>query len=251
MPICAFCKRDAPATKEHVWPRALIDKYESLITYNPVINKMIRADPIVRDVCAECNNKSLSQLDSYLAELFDEHFAAVIEAGESVSLTYHYERLARALLKISFNSSRAVTNPLMRKVHEPFASFILNGGYRPRLEIRLQIVTTAKAVNSETGAVNVLRPEFMRCGVIAYDGPMSSRFVIRMVAINSFWFYLVLQVKSEKPHKWAQFTQELSGWKTPLGITIPEREMSIEIPVNKSTFMHPELVTSWFNADRA
>jgi hypothetical protein len=45
MSKCAYCPSTGPFTKEHIWPRALIQKYDDLRTYNPKSNKFYSGEP--------------------------------------------------------------------------------------------------------------------------------------------------------------------------------------------------------------
>ena len=251
MPSCAYCGSDRAATREHIWPGALIAKYEGLLAYNPNTNKLHLGEPVVKDVCADCNNGPLSGLDRYLCRLFDEHFYKIISAGEAASFEYDYIQLLRSLLKISYNASRGTTNSPVQKLHRQFANFILKGGHHPKVMLRLQIVTTATMVTADTNEEKVIRPAMMRCGILAYDGPMSKRFLVRMIAINSFWFYMIIPYKPEPEHKWKAVVEGLEVWKTPPGVLVLPTSSSMKIPVAKTTFMHPLLMGTMLYAERA
>ncbi len=74
MKSCAYCNGNGLLTKEHIWPRSLITKYEGLKTYNPRNNTFYNGEPVIKDVCATCNNVHLSKLDYYLSELYENIF---------------------------------------------------------------------------------------------------------------------------------------------------------------------------------
>lgn len=248
MSKCSYCGQDRSPTREHIWPGSLIAKYDSLKTFNPRKNNFFVGEAVIKDVCAECNNTRLSALDTYLSAIFDNHFRAVIEAGQTATLQYEYDKLLRALLKISFNSSRASGDAKSKALHQKFAKYILYGGYVPRLALRLQIVTSSTAVNLTEGSQHQFRPEALRCATLAYDGPLSRRFLVRLIAFNSYWFYLLLPYKNEPDHKWREFIQHLESWRTPVGVLVSANESKLTIPVNKSTFMHPTLLGSLLHA---
>ncbi len=251
MKNCAYCGHREPASKEHIWPSSLIGKYEGLKTYNPKNNKFYTGDPVIKDVCATCNNVRLSTLDSYLCSLYDKHFCNIIEPGDGARIEYNYDLLLRALLKISYNSSRAADNEKSKKLHAQFAKYILNGEYCRNLMLRLQIVTASKSINLEDRSEQMFRPELLRCAVVAYDGALSYRFLVRMVAINSFWFYIIIPYRNEAKHKWRDFLEGFCNWKTPPGMLVESHSSVLEIPVDKTTYMHPELLGSLLNAENA
>ncbi len=251
MTSCAYCGEWRPGTKEHIWPSALINKYEKLHTYNPKTDKFYVGDPVIKDVCAICNNERLSLLDSYLSELYDAYFERLVEPGESVSFKYNYENLLRALLKISYNSSRATGNKRNVAAHQRFVRYVLSGGYCAKLALRLQVVTKAKGVSRVGESDIILRPTALRCATLAYTGTLEQRFMVRLVGINSFWFYLVLPCKDEPDHKWAEFLRGFTTWATPSGVPLQRCSESIHIPVERTTYMHPTLLGSLLRAGRS
>lgn len=251
MNACAYCGFPGSLTKEHIWPESLILKYESLKTYNPRTNKYYIGDPVVKDVCAKCNNGRLSILDSYLSEIYDKYLGRLIDPGESAQLEYNYELLLRSLLKISFNSSRASQHEKSKSLHKAFAQFILSGGYCSRVALRLQIVTNSRRVDLIKGSEDAFKPLAMRCAILAYDGPLARRFLVRMIAINSYWFYLIIPYKAEPEHKWREFLLGLSNWRIPAGVTVSPQGTKMHINVNQTTFLHPELLGSLVGAEGA
>lgn len=187
MKACAYCLSEGNLTKEHIWPRTLIQKYNALITYNPKKHDFYVGEPTVKDVCAICNNKYLSKLDSYLSCLYDASFAKILAPGDDVLFSYNYDLLLRALLKISYNSSRAFREKYDTKVLSDFSKYILHGGHSDKVIIHLQIVTASKMMNADTGEfLGNLSPIYLRCGFVPYNGTLSNHFLVRFIAINSF-----------------------------------------------------------------
>lgn len=242
MKTCAYCGKGSTLTKEHIWPSCLIEKYESLLTYSKRKHSLYKGDSTIRDVCAYCNNVVLSKIDSYLSGIYDRHFERILLPGEAASLSYEYGPLLRGLLKISYNSARADASEKVVKAHKSFVNFIMQGGYCPPIELRLQVVTASRAINLDEGTESLLEPKHLRVAEIPYDGPLARRFVVRMVAFNSFWFFLVFPHKSEQPHKWKEFNSGFTAWKMNVGIKLPAADSSITIPVNQTTYLHPTLL---------
>lgn len=251
MNSCAYCGLEGKATKEHIWPKTLIEKYEELDTYSQRTNRFFSGELVVKDVCVSCNSGPLSRLDSYLSSLFEDCFASNIEAGDAAALAYDYELLLRALLKISYNSSRTAHCEKSKSLHRKLGRYILKGGYHPKLMLRLQVVTAARAVDVEDNSERRFAPQLLRCGTLSYDGPLSHRFLVRMIAVNSFWFYVVMAYKAEPDHKWREFMESLSTWRTPVGVLVSELSHHLVVPVEKTTFFHPDLLGSLLTADRA
>ena len=54
---CAYCGKEARGTREHIISSAILDLFpECYITFDDARNAIHEADPMVKDVCAECNN---------------------------------------------------------------------------------------------------------------------------------------------------------------------------------------------------
>lgn len=248
MKLCSYCGKIAPLTREHIWPNCLIEKYESLLTYSKRESKFYKGDPTIKDICGHCNNVVLSKLDAYLSSLYDKHFERIWLPGEQATISYDYELLLRSVLKISYNSARADASEKVVKVHKGFINFILHGGYCPPIELRLQIVTASRAINMNEGTEDILKPSHLRCAEIPYDGPLAHRFLVRMVAINCYWFFLVLPRRVEPPHKWRELAEGLTRWRMNLGDKLTPIASPITIPVNRSTYLHPALLGNLVNA---
>lgn len=244
MKNCAYCGKPEKLTKEHIWPSTLIKKYEDLLTYNKSKNKFYKGDAVIKDVCSECNNVHLSKLDFYLSNLFDAHLKNILNPGESAYLEYDYDQLLRALLKISFNSARSSATDKTIKAHKKLTKYILEGICRGSIMLRLQIVTASKAINPQDNTEKMFRPEVLRCTDIGYDGALGNRFMVRMIAINSFWFYIIIPYKNEPPHKWREFLSGFSNWIIQPGTLVNPSSSKLEIPVEKTTYFHPQLLGS-------
>lgn len=251
MKVCAYCLLESGLTKEHIWPRTLIQKYDSLITYNPRKHNFYIGEPVVKDVCATCNNTHLSKLDNYLSYLYDASFAKILAPGEDVIFSYQYDLLLRSLLKISYNSSRAFREKSDISVLSDFSEYILHGGNSQKVIIHLQIVTASKMMNADTGEfLGDLSPINLRCGWVPYDGALCKHFLVRFVAINSFWFYLILSRKNEEDSRWNAFIDGFRMWKTPRGILVNPMSDHLHVEVNQTTYMHPALLGLLQYADK-
>jgi len=99
MKRCAYCSVEGSLTKEHIWPSAIIRKYdEKLASYNKIIDGLVYSDPIIKDVCKNCKNVILSKLDAYLSKLYDKHLHDRLSPGDSTEISYDYDLLLRASL---------------------------------------------------------------------------------------------------------------------------------------------------------
>lgn len=248
---CAYCKENLALTKEHVWPKGLIKRFDpEALTYSKNTNRFFKSDLVVKDVCVECNNVKLSSLDSYLCEIFDSTFHEFVAPGCPARINYNYDLLLRGLLKISFNSARTQADNLEKiKAHDRFSGYILDGGYRPSyVQLRLLIVTSAKQLQFGKGYIGNFEPDLLRCVDINYDGPLSARFFVRSVVIRSYWFYIIISKRKESKAKWEQFNRAFAGWKIQPGKLLQPGIHSLNIPASETTYMHEALLGSLVDA---
>jgi hypothetical protein len=242
---CAYCNVDGTMTKEHIWSKALIERWESeLKAYNPKTGIFYKGEPVIKDVCANCNNVRLSQLDRYLANMYEAQLRNHVQRGDGVVFTYSYDLLLRSLLKISFNSCRAMGDDMkVIAAHQKVKDYIIGTGKRPKgFSIRLQIVTPAKVINGEGMSIDELSHNAMRCTKIAFTGTQTNKFQIRLVAIKSFWFYLVIPTSRYTKEEKNRFVEEFKKWKIQPGIAIQAAYSKVVIPAEKTTYMHPDLL---------
>ncbi|GLO12091.1 hypothetical protein PPUJ20028_06720 [Pseudomonas putida] len=202
--ICAYCKQEAPATREHVIP-AFIYRFQkqleaNVIGWNEVAKKMVGGEHQVKDVCGACNSGVLSSLDAYgKSFLTSNGFLTQNYSKLYAELTFDYDQLARWLLKISFNSTR--TDRGHSHLFERFIPFILNGAPAPS-KADFAIVSTLAApltikqlkgdyealqnLADQDGRVN---PFFMR---IAYGPDTYNTFTLRVVMFGPLTFFLLM-----------------------------------------------------------
>jgi len=139
---------------------------------------------VISDVCSECNNERLSPLDSYLCSLFDKYFINFIEEEKPFIFEYNYDLLLRAIMKITFNSSRTVTR--IDNDFEKFKNYILYGNEKQEnIIVKLDIVTPT-IENGEK-----YYPNSARCGTVIIKKP-SDKYILRGLSINSFYFYIII-----------------------------------------------------------
>lgn len=111
---CAFCGQGGPFTREHIWPQSLQRHVQDLAEGDgPPDYWVLRLreqeklnDPVLKDVCASCNNGQLSVLDTYAAGLFKDQLSRRYERNDEFDFEFDYHLLKRWLLKVSFNSAR-------------------------------------------------------------------------------------------------------------------------------------------------
>ena len=202
--ICAYCKKEAPATREHVIP-AFIYRFQkeleaNVIGWNEVANKMVGGEHQVKDVCEKCNGGALSNLDAYGKEfLIANGFLTQNYTKRSADLLYDYDKLVRWLLKISFNSTRTDRGHV--HLFEKFIPYILNGSPPPE-KIDFAVLATLAAPVA-TGKLNgqykvlddlangsgVVNPFLMR---IAYGPNQYETFTLRVIMFGPLIFFMLM-----------------------------------------------------------
>lgn len=207
---CAYCDGPGPLTRDHVWPECFLARTgRTAAHFAHQSGKAHGADYVVADVCSRCNNEILSELDSYFCGLYDQFFAEVRGFDSSVEFQYDFDRLARALLKISFNSARACgsEHEYLRQVR----SYTLTGQPRPaQLALFLEVVSPSVVTNQSPDTTRTVLPKNLyRTGVATLLTPHGHRVRPRIVAINSFYFHVVLPALPMTDAMFAEAADEL------------------------------------------
>jgi hypothetical protein len=203
MPICAYCSKNVPRlTREHLFTKGLdeliIPPGETTHFFSERIpSKFVGAELTVKDVCASCNNTVLSQLDAHMIQWVKNHPVSHVAFGQSVSVSYDYDKMLRWLLKFGFNSAR---------VHADFSGdsallqrtrgYILGLSNRPR-RIRLSagvyhsfVPTTPKEI--ESFGTDPLYPFAFHTSVMKSVYRSQYKFTVRLVSLGAFGFLIVL-----------------------------------------------------------
>jgi hypothetical protein len=143
---CVYCGRGANLKNEHVFPDCFSKTYDSITTAKtPSGEKAVLSDLTIHDVCGECNNGPLSQLDDYLCRWNERYFSTIVHAGDRIRFEYDLDLLLRGLLKIGYNVARARKWPV--KDWRDTAQYILGKTPRPpgfRVFLQLMIPTPLK-----------------------------------------------------------------------------------------------------------
>jgi hypothetical protein len=183
--ICAYCGTSALLTKEHIWPQCIITRAPSYVMrFSAQAKKVFGADLIVKDVCARCNNGPLSALDTYACNLYDGYFSRIVDQNERVVFRYNHDQLLRWLLKVSYNSSR--TTHIDTAFHRTFKKYMLGEAEKPDFVSVMLDIVVPSVINGIT-----LEPRATRCARI-FVGRRRPWVCVRLVAVNSYYFYLVI-----------------------------------------------------------
>lgn len=105
---CAYCGKEARGTKEHIISCAILDLFpECYLTFDTQRNIIHEADPLVKDVCAECNNSKISYIDSYAKNFIKTYFLKTYSEYDIIDIEYNYVLLQKMLLKYAYNDIRS------------------------------------------------------------------------------------------------------------------------------------------------
>jgi hypothetical protein len=193
---CAYCGSEGVFTREHIWPRGIIRRapdYEA--RYFGKVDKVLSSEHVTRDVCADCNNGALSELDEYGCLLFDNYFCQSDIAKTRVHFKYDYDLLLRWLLKISYNSSRSVgvdTEHLRRCV-----PYIVGAEARIR-DVWLFAILIEPLSRIADGMHKVVPPQGVRAARVGGAEEQNLPFIVRLVGLNAFYFLIVITKEGEK-----------------------------------------------------
>jgi hypothetical protein len=200
MALCSYCGEDRKPTREHLIPDwyLQIDRSPDDVTFLERVKKrFIDSDPVIRDVCAICNNGPLSELDDYGKALYTEQLSEYIYAGFTTTLQADFEKLAKWLLKVSFNSARINRTDL--EILAPYSQLLLGHETLPD-HFLIFAATVAPASDGESGEptcaelgdTNAHLPAWFRIGVFRVPELDTISWSFRHVAINSYCFYLAV-----------------------------------------------------------
>lgn len=105
---CAYCGKETKGTKEHIVSCAVLDLFpECYITFDNARGKEYQSDPMVKDVCAKCNNQRISYIDSYAKGFISQYFIQKYTEHDKVEIEYDYVMIQKMLLKYAFNDLRS------------------------------------------------------------------------------------------------------------------------------------------------
>nr|DAL55986.1 MAG TPA_asm: restriction endonuclease [Caudoviricetes sp.] len=103
---CAYCGNEGKRSKEHIISKSVLDLFkECNITFDN--NRVYKAEPMIRDVCTECNNKRISYIDKYAKCFISKFFLKEYEKETFLKVDFDYVMLQKVFLKYIFNDLRS------------------------------------------------------------------------------------------------------------------------------------------------
>jgi hypothetical protein len=222
---CAFCFQANRLTREHIWPEGILKRLPFYTAkFNEKADKVIGGDHIIKDVCVTCNNGALSALDAYGCMLFDKYFHAVAEPKTELQFEYDYDKLFRWLAKIAYTTVRSSSaNPNLSFLR-PLTPYILGQSVRPsEMELYLDIVTHSTIPTIH--GIQQFPATAYRSESVERKPPLPDWRVVRLVSINSFYFYILL---FEKHYQESNDLAKVRRWIK--GVLVPPESASLALP---------------------
>lgn len=105
---CAYCGKEAKGTREHIISSGILDLFpECFLTINDTTGTVYEADPVIKDVCSDCNNSKLTYIDSYAKSIVEKYFLEKYDKDKKLEFTYNHNMMQKVLLKYAYNDLRA------------------------------------------------------------------------------------------------------------------------------------------------
>lgn len=229
---CVYCGAGGPLTREHIVPGSILKRVpQDSMRYIESAEKVILTDPVIKDVCKACNEGVLAELDAYGCQLFDGQFCNPPAPKTPITFTYDFNQLSRWLLKISFNSARASRHS-DAEVLRLYIPDILHGT-TPGITICLKLIEPSvreTETNSGLVIVQTVNPTTLRVSRIQLkDGYAPTLHIVRLVAIQGYWFALAIPTAHDHSDKEQQSERDLIISKWPNISVLPHDAAAITL----------------------
>lgn len=104
---CIYCGQDKKGSAEHIISKSVLDLFpECFLTFGIPEDKVHEADPVVKDVCRDCNSR-ISYIDAYACDFIKYNFMVTRNWKERQAISYDYVCIQKVLLKYAYNDVRA------------------------------------------------------------------------------------------------------------------------------------------------
>lgn len=106
--ICAYCGKTAKPTREHIISNGVLDLFpECFMTIDNERNVLHTSDPVVKDVCDDCNKRRITYIDSYAKAIVKSNFLVEYGKDDSLNFSYIYSLVQKMCLKYAYNDLRS------------------------------------------------------------------------------------------------------------------------------------------------
>ncbi len=203
---CAYCGAEGKMSREHVIPKGFINNmdFKALTVWlDKAPSKVINSELMVKDVCAECNNGELSQLDAYALKLMISYNEKILYETRKVFFKYNYDLLTRWLLKVCYNSARANDSYYDIGLYHKNIDYILKGKEaESKIEVYALFMETAydKQMKNECYHLQKDRNyeiDWFRIAPYKLLAKPTYYTAMRCILINSFAFLTIIYDESD------------------------------------------------------
>jgi hypothetical protein len=238
---CAYCGAYGPFSREHVIPAFLYRQYpDQKFGYHPKAGRYLEWEAVVGDVCKACNSGPLSNLDAYAKSFTEENRChRSFRSRPTIHLVYDYQLLLRWLLKVTYNAMRVVDRDT--EVLSKCIPYILRSEPLPfSPELLVEVIRDAPIpqwgkhlLPKSMQDVDFLSAHRFRVGEFRIRNAAGSD-LSRYVALNAFYFYLVL-FRSNTPSE--EVRAFLGGIRRelPQATRFRPNRKSVDVKVSKRT----------------
>lgn len=198
--ICPYCDKEKKGTREHVIPDGFIrgmNEKEQIRWTEAAPCRVVQSDLVIKDVCAECNNGVLSQLDTYALYLVTKYNGNINKSTKKLFFKYDYNKLSRWLLKVCYNSARSNKSEYDMNLYKKCAPYIIENK-----EIKNKISVYAIFMDLSYGKKTYdcyhfddkseYTIDFFRIGPFRLRELSTHYCSMRMILVNSFAFLTVV-----------------------------------------------------------
>ncbi len=228
---CAYCHQEKKLTREHVIPESFLKKTnisEMKTWMDHAPNKFINSDIVVKDVCSQCNNGILSELDAYAIELIVSYNKQISINTQDLLFKYDFNKLSRWLLKVCFNSARANKCKDDADLYSSLINFIMDNSIpKSKVLIYASLIELDYKINNYYHlSDDSYEIDYFRICPFRLKNTDSYKCATRIIMINSFAFIILVFDKS--------YNHETNNLLIELNKTLP---MFVKLSAKNSTIL--------------
>lgn len=253
---CAYCEQQQPLTREHLWPKSLLALWNERMDSHLVARKtIVKFDPVIKDVCARCNNGVLSQLDAAAIAVIRRHMSAYVdEVRPTVVVAGDWLLFQRWLLKLVFNIARAGSTQDIVLRHRRLRPLVLGGPSSVRVATYVQVVRPAPVpahlvsrMPTEFMLNGHLVPAQLRYARIADPRYVGNSIDATLIGIRSFYFYILIGADDLSRAEWRR---QLRTFEERLDTPhlLPRREATLTLRASSKdwiSLVEPSVIANW------
>ena len=242
---CAYCNELNKITKEHVVSKSVIKKLKINQSpgYEHSQGKYTTNNSTIKDVCEECNNGPLSELDDYFISFIKSNLPldTSIKSNSIIELEFDFDKLSRWLLKTLYNSERKNGYEEIEKQLLYYKNYILGKEICTRpLRVFLEVLYDIPSNEIQKFDANVVfLKHFVKLGNIAFSDQGKIDF-IKQFTIGNFMFHIFIDADEAKNNR---LVESLLDFYNKQGITIYDLNSTTQFLVSNRSIVDILAVT--------